>query len=35
MMISIRELVENLISQNPHKLLYYKRGLKGMNTVVN
>jgi hypothetical protein len=34
-MISIRELVENLISKNRHKLLYYKRGLKGMNAVVN
>ena len=35
MMISIRELVENLMSQNRHKLLYYKRELTGMNTVVN
>ena len=35
MMISIRELVEILIRQNRHKLLYYKRGLKAMNTVVN
>jgi hypothetical protein len=34
-MISIRELVENLISQNRHKLLYYQRGLKAINTVVN
>ena len=31
----IWELVENLMSQNRHKLLYYKRGLKGMNTVFN
>ena len=31
----IWELVENLMSQNCHKLLYYKRGLKAMNTVVN
>ena len=31
----IWELVENLMSQNRHKLLYYKRGLKAMNTVVN
>ena len=31
----IRELVENLISLNPYKLLYYRRGLKAMNTVVN
>ena len=31
----IWELVENLMSQNRHKLLYYRRGLKGMNTVVN
>ena len=29
------ELVENLMSLNPHKLLYYRRGLKGMNIVVN
>jgi hypothetical protein len=34
-MISIRELVENLMSQNRHKLLYYQRGLKAMNKVVN
>jgi hypothetical protein len=34
-MISIRELVEILMSQNRHKLLDYKRGLKAMNTVVN
>ena len=32
---SIWELVENLISQNLHKLLYYQRGLKAMNAVVN
>ena len=31
----IWELVENLMSQNRHKLLYYKRGLKAMNTLVN
>jgi hypothetical protein len=31
----IWELVGNLMSQNRHKLLYYRRGLKGMNTVVN
>ena len=31
----IWELVENLMSQNRHKLLYYKRELTGMNTVVN
>ena len=31
----IWELVENLMSLNPHKLLYYQRGLKAMNTVVN
>ena len=31
----IWELVENLMSLNPHKLLYYRRGLKGMNIVVN
>ena len=31
----IWELVENLISLNTHKLLYYLRGLKGINTVVN
>jgi hypothetical protein len=31
----IWELVENLISQNRHKLLYYQRGLKAMNKVVN
>ena len=31
----IWELVENLMSQNRHKLLYYRRGLKGINTVVN
>ena len=35
MMISIRDLVEHLMSQKPHKLLYYERGLKGMNKVVN
>ena len=28
----IWELVENLMSLNPHKLLYYQRGLKAMNT---
>ncbi|NEQ39643.1 MAG: transposase [Okeania sp. SIO3I5] len=28
----IWELVENLMSLNPHKLLYYRRGLKAMNT---
>ena len=27
----IWELVENLMSLNPHKLLYYQRGLKAMN----
>ena len=32
---SIWELVENLMSQNRHKLLYYQRGLKAMNKVVN
>ena len=31
----IWELVENLMSQNRHKLLYYQRGLKAMNKVVN
>ncbi len=31
----IWELVENLMSLNPHKLLYYRRGAKGMNIVVN
>ena len=31
----IWELVKILMSQNSHKLLYYKMGLKGMNTVVN
>ena len=31
----IWELVENLMSQNRHKSLYYQRGLKGMNIVVN
>ncbi|MDE5076044.1 MAG: hypothetical protein O4749_08325 [Trichodesmium sp. St5_bin2_1] len=31
----IWELVENLMSQNRHKLLYYKRGLKATNTVFN
>ena len=31
----IWELVENLMDLNPHKLLYYQRGLKAMNTVVN
>ena len=31
----IWELVENLMSLNPHKLLYYQRGLKAMNKVVN
>ena len=31
----IWKLVENLMLLNPHKLLYYRRGLKGMNTVVN
>jgi hypothetical protein len=34
-MMSIRELVEILMSQNRHKLLYYKMRLKAMNTVVN
>ena len=29
------ELVENLMSLNPHKLLYYQRELKAMNIVVN
>ena len=33
--ITFRELVENLMSQNRHELLYYKRRLKAMNTVVN
>ena len=28
-------LVENFMRLNPHKLLYYLRGLKGINTVVN
>jgi hypothetical protein len=28
-------LVEDLMSQNRHKLLYYQRGLKAMNKVVN
>ncbi|MDE5073889.1 MAG: hypothetical protein O4861_21930 [Trichodesmium sp. St16_bin4-tuft] len=31
----IRELVEILITLNPHKLLYYQKRLKAMNTVVN
>ena len=31
----IWELVENLMSQNCHKLIYYQRGLKAMNKVVN
>ena len=31
----IWELVENLMILNPHKLLYYQRGLKAMNIVVN
>ena len=31
----IWELVENLIRQNCHKLIYYQRGLKAMNKVVN
>ena len=31
----IWELVEKLMSLNPHKLLYYRRGVKAMNTVVN
>ena len=31
----IWELVENLMIQNRHKLLYNRRGLKGINTVVN
>ena len=31
----IWELVEILMSLNPHKLLYYQRGLKAMNKVVN
>ena len=31
----IWELVENLMSLNSHKLLYYQRGLKAMNKVVN
>jgi hypothetical protein len=31
----IWELVENLMIQNRHKLLYYQRGLKAMNKVVN
>ena len=31
----IWELVENLMSLNPHKLLYYRRGIKAMNKVVN
>ena len=34
-MISIRELLEDLMSQNRHKLPYYQRGLKAMNKVVN
>ena len=29
------ELVEDLMSQNRHKLPYYQRGLKAMNTVFN
>ena len=29
------KLVENLMSLNPHKLLYYRRGIKAMNKVVN
>ena len=31
----IWELVENLMSQNRHKLLYYQKGVKAMNTVIN
>ena len=31
----IWELVENLMNLNSHKLLYYRRGLKEINTVVN
>jgi hypothetical protein len=31
----IWELVENLMSQNRHKLLYYQKVLKAMNTVIN
>ncbi len=31
----IWELVEILMRLNPHKLLYYYRGIKAMNTVVN
>ncbi len=29
------ELVEDLMSQNRHKLPYYQRGLKATNTVFN
>ena len=29
------KLVENLMSLNPHKLLYYRRGIKAINKVVN
>ena len=31
----IWELVENLMSQNRHKLLDYQKGVKAMNTVIN
>ena len=34
-MISMLRISRKLMTQNRHKLLYYKKGLKAMNTVVN